>query len=89
MRIAEILREATEDYLNYIYLRWVELEHQVPSDPDAVLIECEFIEKRLLTLSGRDAEEAESIEIAISSFQELIARAQAIIRRRDGSATGI
>jgi predicted kinase len=63
------------------------LEHQVPSDPDAVLIECELIEKRLSSLSGKDAEEDETIEIAKASFQELIERAQDIINRRNDGTT--
>jgi hypothetical protein len=84
MRYAEILKEASDQYWDMINERYVQLEHELLTDPDGVLAESEYREKELLTQRGADPDEERFRLAAIRSFQELIERAQAIISRRDG-----
>ena len=80
MRYYELLMEApSQEYWNHIFGRAQELVKDLPTDPQAVLVECEETARFLASTTPADDEEAEIIEIAIASYNDLIEQAERII----------
>jgi hypothetical protein len=84
MRYSEILLEATEEVWALIWTAYDDLVHRITTDPNAVLVESEYWERRLLSMKGEDAEEQDQINTGIASFGELIEQAERLIQQRDG-----
>jgi hypothetical protein len=83
MRYFEILMEASEEVWALIFSTYDDLEHRISTDPDTVLAESEYWERRLLSMKGEDSEEQDQIDAGAASFGDLIERAEAIIHQRD------
>lgn len=82
MRYHELLTEATQEYWDHIFGRFLELQQEVVNDPHGVIIECEDTERRLHSLAPTDPEEELLIESAIESYNELIEEAERIINQQ-------
>jgi hypothetical protein len=87
MRYSEILLEATEEVWALIWTAYDDLVHRITTDPNAVLVESEYWERRLLSMKGEDAEEQDQINTGIASFGELIEQAERLIQQRDNPNT--
>jgi hypothetical protein len=79
MRYYEIIQEATEQYWDHIFRRYLELEQEVATDPQGVIVECEETERFLQSMTPADPEEELLIESAIDSYNILIEKAERII----------
>lgn len=82
MRYYEIVDEATDQFWRHAARRFIELQQDLPNDPEGVIAECEALIQLINTITPADPGEDFLIESAVESCDDLIGAANQIINQR-------
>ena len=82
MRYSELLYEATQQFWDHTFIRFLDLRRDVTTDPQGVIAECEALIRTFNAITPADVGEEELIEIAVECCDDLIEEAERIINQQ-------